>query len=162
MDHVLQASHHTMTSMCTAPNIPLHTRLQTAIEPQQPHSPLPTGLPPVLSPTMPFLRIGYKRLNYTDVKPSESSPIRETLILHHGLGSSQDYYGAVIPALVAHGYRCIAFDATGAGRSPYTQVEQSVESLAGDVLGVLDGLMVEKAVVVGHSMGGYVVSQSAM
>lgn len=72
----------------------------------------------------------------------------------HGLGSSQNYYYAVCQQLVASGFRCITFDNTGAGRSPYTYVEQSVESLGDDVVGILDAVGVDKAVFVGHSMGG--------
>jgi pimeloyl-ACP methyl ester carboxylesterase len=101
---------------------------------------------------MPFLRIGYKRIHYADLKPEASA--RETFIFMHGLGSSQDYYHALTPALVAKGFRCILFDNTGAGRSSYTFVEQSVQSLADDVIGILDALEVSKAVFVGHSMGG--------
>jgi pimeloyl-ACP methyl ester carboxylesterase len=74
----------------------------------------------------------------------------------HGLGSSQNYYSAVAQSLVASGFRCITFDNTGAGRSTYTFVEQSIETLAEDVIGILDALDVKKAVFVGHSMGGYV------
>jgi alpha-beta hydrolase superfamily lysophospholipase len=80
-------------------------------------------------PIMPFLELGYKRLHYSD---------------------------AVTQSLVANGFRCITFDNTGAGRSTYTFVEQSIETLAEDTIGVLDALKVEKAVFVGHSMGGYV------
>lgn len=109
--------------------------------------------------TMPFLQIGgYKRIHYTDLGPltgdAAAAAARETLIFMHGLGSTQDYYHAVAQGLRPHGFRCVLFDTTGAGRSPYTQVEQSVESLADDVVGVLDGLGIGKAVVVGHSMGG--------
>ena len=104
---------------------------------------------------MPILRLGYKRIHYTDLKPD--GHVRETFILMHGLGSSQDYYHAVAQGLVAGGFRCILFDNTGAGRSPYTFIEQSIETLSEDVVGILDALGVSKAVVVGHSMGGYVV-----
>jgi pimeloyl-ACP methyl ester carboxylesterase len=72
----------------------------------------------------------------------------------HGLGSSQDYYHAVTQGLLTKGFRCIIFDNTGAGRSPYTFVEQSIQSLADDIIGIMDTLEVSKAVVVGHSMGG--------
>ncbi|KAJ9648953.1 Chk1 protein kinase [Coniosporium tulheliwenetii] len=74
----------------------------------------------------------------------DSTPTRDTFILIHGLGSSQNYYGAVVSALTAHGFRCIALDTTGAGRSPYTQVEQSIDSLAGDVVGMMEKLGVER------------------
>lgn len=78
----------------------------------------------------------------------------------HGLGSSQNYYHAVAQGLVASGFRCIIFDNTGAGRSPYTYVEQSVQTLGDDVIGILDALEIPKAIVVGHSMGGHVFSFS--
>lgn len=104
---------------------------------------------------MPFLHVGYKKIHYTDLKP-ENHPTRETFICTHGLGSSQDYYHAIALGLQSSGFRCITFDTTGAGRSPYTYVEQSIESLADDVIGIMDKLEVDKAIVVGHSMGGYV------
>jgi pimeloyl-ACP methyl ester carboxylesterase len=104
---------------------------------------------------MPFLQIGYKKIHYTDLK-SEKNDARETLIFVHGLGSSQDYYHAVATGLQAHNFRCIVFDTTGSGRSPYTQIEQSIQSLSDDVMGIMDALEVSKAIVVGHSMGGYV------
>lgn len=104
---------------------------------------------------MPFLHLGYKRMHYADLTPTNRKT-RETLIFMHGLGSSQNYYYAVCQKLVRSGFRCITFDNTGAGRSPYTFVEQSIETLGEDVVGILDALKVDKAVFVGHSMGGYV------
>ncbi|KAI8938236.1 hypothetical protein NX059_005897 [Plenodomus lindquistii] len=108
---------------------------------------------------MPFLHLGYKRIHYSDLKPDGA--VRETFILMHGLGSSQDYYHVVAQGLVANGFRCIIFDNTGAGRSPYTFVEQSIQTLGDDVIGILDALEVPKAVVVGHSMGGIVAADLA-
>jgi pimeloyl-ACP methyl ester carboxylesterase len=102
---------------------------------------------------MPFLHLGYKKIHYTDHKP-EKHAVRETFIFMHGLGSSQNYYEAIATGLVSHRFRCIIFDTTGSGRSPYTQIEQSIESLSDDVIGILDALEVSKAIVVGHSMGG--------
>ena len=101
---------------------------------------------------MPFLQIGYKKIHYTDHKPDNHA--RETFIFMHGLGSSQNYYQAIATSFRAHGFRCITFDTTGAGRSPYTQVEQSVGSLSDDIIAILDALKIPKAIVVGHSMGG--------
>lgn len=102
---------------------------------------------------MPFLHTGYKHIHYADIKPEGN--VRETLIFMHGLGSSQNYYHAVSQGLQAKGFRCIVFDTTGAGRSPYTFIEQSIQSLADDVIGILDALDVATAFMVGHSMGGY-------
>lgn len=104
---------------------------------------------------MPFLQISNKKIHYADLKP-DGKDVRETFIFMHGLGSSQNYYLAVVEKLRANGFRCIIFDNTGAGRSPYTGVESSIQSLGDDIIGILDALEVSKAVVVGHSMGGYV------
>ena len=82
-------------------------------------------------------------------------------MLVHGLGSSQNYYASVIPALNAQKIRCIALDTTGQDRSPYTGVEQSVHSLATDIIDAMDALGVQKAVVVGHSMAGITVPHLA-
>jgi len=104
---------------------------------------------------MPFLTISDKKIHYADLKP-EGKDVLETFIFMHGLGSSQNYYHAVVERLRANGFRCIIFDNTGAGRSPYTGEQASIQSLGDDVIGILDALNVPKAVVVGHSMGGYV------
>ncbi len=107
---------------------------------------------------MPFLQVGYKRIFYTDTHPEEGTTPKETFIFTHGLGSTSSYYFPIIPALASapNNFRCIAYDTTGQGQSPYTQVEQSISTLAKDVIGVLDALKVEKAVMVGHSMGAVV------
>lgn len=110
---------------------------------------------------MPFITIGHKRLHYTDY-PAASDATKGTIVCHHGLGSSQNFYSPIVPRLAQAGFRVITFDATGAGRSSYTQIEQSVSSLAGDVLGLVDALSVEgKVIVAGHSMGGMVVTHLA-
>ncbi|KAF2196037.1 putative alpha/beta hydrolase [Delitschia confertaspora ATCC 74209] len=117
---------------------------------------------------MPFLPLGYKKIHYTDYPPSASQHSqrpRETFIFIHGLGSTQNYYHAIATQLQAQNFRCITFDTTGAGRSPYTQIEQSIESLSEDVMALMDALPVspdvEKAIVVGHSMGGIIAAHLA-
>lgn len=116
---------------------------------------------------MPFLQAGNKQIHFTDYVPAETDADQETptIVCHHGLGSSQNFYYPIVPALLSAGFRVITFDASGAARSPYTQEEQSIASLASDVLSVLDGLSVGKAIVMGHSMGGivnaYLASDSA-
>jgi len=51
--------------------------------------------------------------------------------------------------------RCIAIDMRGAGESPPSP-PYTMDRFADDVVGVLDMLQIERAVVVGISMGGYV------
>jgi pimeloyl-ACP methyl ester carboxylesterase len=104
---------------------------------------------------MPFVRLGYKTIHYTDLRPKDADA-RETFIFTHGIGSSQNDFYAIAVMLQSHHFRCIIFDTTGAARSPYTQIEQSIESLGEDIVGILDALEVSKAIVVGHGLGSYV------
>ena len=106
---------------------------------------------------MPFAKIDRRELHYTDHASSSGSNQALTLVLVHGLGSTQNYYGPILPYLTD--YRCITFDNYGAGRSKYnseTHPDTSIEQIADDVLGLMDDLKVDKAVVVGYSMGGIV------
>ena len=60
----------------------------------------------------------------------------------HGLGSSQNYYLPLVSDFIKESFRCIVFDNTGAGRSSYTHVEQSIATLSQDVISILDALEV--------------------
>ena len=108
---------------------------------------------------MPFLKTSNHSLHYADSHPTgPPTPTGLTFIFVHGLGSSQNYYFPVIPHLTAT-HRCITVDTYGSARSPYTNESVSIPSIAGDVISVLDALEISKAVVVGHSMGGLVVTE---
>lgn len=102
---------------------------------------------------MPYINVNQKRLNYFDSHPDGPPAGGLTYIFIHGLGSSQNYYFGIIPHLTPN-HRCIAIDTYGSGRSSYTGLEQSIDTIAQDVVKVMDGLKVPKAVLVGHSMGG--------
>lgn len=75
------------------------------------------------------------------------------LLLHGGMGNS-NYFGNLIPALVKHGYRVIALDSRGHGRSTAPAEQITYDLMAADVIGVLDHLGVKKVCVVGWSDGG--------
>lgn len=100
----------------------------------------------VTATTMPILELGYKRIHYTDYEPQ--GQVRGTVLFTHGLGSTQNYYTPIIPVLLQDNFRCITYDKTGAGRSPYTFVQQTIETLARDAMGILQILHVSKAIVV--------------
>ena len=96
---------------------------------------------------MPFLKVNNKSLHYTDTKPA-GPDTRATIVFVHGLGSTQNYFGPILGHLTDGGYRCVAFDNYGAGRSTMLEggegqgEEHSIESMGRDVLGVMDGLEV--------------------
>lgn len=110
---------------------------------------------------MPFLTTttNNHKLHYSDTHPDGKLPssTSQNIIFIHGLGSSQNYYFPITPYLNAH--RCITLDTYGSGRSPFTGDTVTIETIAEDVIGAMDALKVAKAVVVGHSMGGLVVTQ---
>ncbi len=76
----------------------------------------------------------------------------EPVLLITGLGYAVWSWAKQIPSL-AERFRVVAFDNRGTGRSPKTAGPYSIDGLADDAAGVLDG---RRAHVVGHSMGGYI------
>ena len=69
-----------------------------------------------------------------------------------------------IPALAAAGLRPIALDLRGYGETdkPEALQEYDIQHLVGDLIGVLDALNLEKAVLVGHDWGSFVVWSAAV
>ncbi|KAL4921040.1 Alpha/Beta hydrolase protein [Aspergillus aurantiobrunneus] len=106
---------------------------------------------------MPFISVNNHQLHYADSHPDGAPANGLTFFFIHGLGSSQNYYFPVIPYLTPQ-HRCITADTYGSGRSTYTDQSVTIASIAADVIGVLDALNIPEAVVVGHSMGGLVVT----
>jgi pimeloyl-ACP methyl ester carboxylesterase len=74
------------------------------------------------------------------------------VLLHGGLGHSGNW-GNQVPALIASGYRPILIDSRGHGRSTRDARPYTYETMAADVLAVLDTLGLEHAAVVGWSDG---------
>lgn len=103
---------------------------------------------------MPYATVNNHRIHFTDTQQSEPERGngKPPIVMIHGLGSSQNYYMAVIPCLPA--YHCIALDSYGAARSKSNGESVTLAELGEDVVGLMDHLNIEKAVVAGHSMGG--------
>ncbi len=74
------------------------------------------------------------------------------VLLHGGLGHAGNW-GYQVPALLAAGYRTVAIDSRGHGRSTRDDRPYSYELMAGDVLAVLDHLSIDRAAFVGWSDG---------
>ncbi len=82
----------------------------------------------------------------------EGAPV---LLLANSLGTTWDMWGPQIPALTAR-FRVVRYDHRGHGASPCEPGPYRIEDLAGDALGLLDRLGVERASVCGLSLGGMV------
>lgn len=86
-------------------------------------------------------------------------PDGPAVVLLHPWLESRDAFSQVVPLLP--GMRVVAPDQRGHGGSDKPGGGYDLSSLAGDLLGLLDGLSIPSAVVVGASSGGYVAQQFA-
>src|SRR5688500_12488688 len=86
------------------------------------------------------------------------------VLLCHGFPELAFSWHRVMPRLAEAGFRAIAADQRGYGRSdcPPRTEDYAVSELAADMSGLLDALGLEKAVYVGHGWGGPVVWSSAL
>ena len=73
-------------------------------------------------------------------------------LLHGGLGNAGNF-GHQVPALLARGYRVIAVDSRGQGRSSWDGRPFSYDQFAEDLVAVLNHLGVARAAIVGWSDG---------
>lgn len=93
------------------------------------------------------------------VRVTGSGPL--TAILVHGIMSDSRSWDGVTGDLVAHGFRVIAVDLAGHGRSPRAE-RYSPDSWAEDVLETVAPLLADAPdLLMGHSLGGLVASRVA-
>ncbi|BDE13491.1 hypothetical protein Mkiyose1665_18420 [Mycobacterium kiyosense] len=79
-----------------------------------------------------------------------------TVVFVHGYTADVLEWNLVWDALLAKGFRLVAFDQRGHGRSTLGSEGIGSQVMAADIAAVLDHFDVEDAVLVGHSMGGFV------
>jgi len=80
------------------------------------------------------------------------------VLLLHGFPDTHIVWRKQVSVLAAAGYRVLAPDLRGYGRSdaPGGVHDYTLEKLRGDVLGLLDALKIEKVRLVGHDWGGLI------
>ncbi|QGQ93450.1 alpha/beta fold hydrolase [Paenibacillus psychroresistens] len=79
----------------------------------------------------------------------------EPLVLLHGLCGSSDYWDKILPQLSKQ-YRVIAPDLRGHGQSGISDEPYPMELMAHDIAELLEKLHIPQAILIGHSLGGYV------
>jgi len=97
------------------------------------------------------VRLSGNRLLVRDV--GEGPPI----LLVNGLGAHTAMWATLESTL--RDFRVISFDAPGAGRSPSPRLPMSLKRLARLATHVMDHFEVDRADVLGYSMGGMIVQQ---
>jgi len=101
---------------------------------------------------MPKVKVNNIELDYEEYGKGE------VLLFLHGLGSTKADWDAQIP-FFSKKYRVVAVDLRGHGKTSIPSKDYGVEFMTEDVKQLLDVLKIEKATVVGFSMGGAVAFQ---
>ena len=78
----------------------------------------------------------------------------QPVVFHHGWPLSADDWDAQMMFFLGQGYRVIAFDRRGHGRSTQTATGNDMDSYAADVVALAKYLDLKNAIHVGHSTGG--------
>ena len=76
------------------------------------------------------------------------------VVFSHGWPLTADAWDAQMLFLGQHGYRAIAHDRRGHGRSDQTWLGNDMDTYADDLAMLLDSLNVKEATLIGHSTGG--------
>jgi 3-oxoadipate enol-lactonase len=79
----------------------------------------------------------------------------DTIVLLHGFPLTREIWNAQTPQL-AQTHRVIRPDLRGMGRSSAPDGPYLMETLAGDLAAILDAMAIDRAAIVGHSLGGFV------
>lgn len=104
---------------------------------------------------MPKLKVGEISIYYVEAGQGEP------LILIMGLGADHLAWGFQFPVF-AERYRVIAFDNRGAGQSDAPDRPYTTRMMADDTVGLMDALGIDRAHVLGASMGGMIAQEIAL
>lgn len=86
-----------------------------------------------------------------------SAKYHGTILLLHGFPQTSHQFRHILPALAEAGYRCIAPDYRGAGRSGKDMSDFRKSTMATEMVALLDTLGITEPVhVVGHDIGGMI------
>jgi 3-oxoadipate enol-lactonase len=104
---------------------------------------------------MPKIRVGDIDMHYIEVGTGEP------LVLIMGFGGDHLAWGFQVPAFAA-AYRVIAFDNRGVGQSDSPDYPYTSRMMADDTARLMDALGVQRAHILGVSMGGMIAQELAL
>jgi pimeloyl-ACP methyl ester carboxylesterase len=100
------------------------------------------------------------RISYMDVAPM-GQPNGRTVVLLHGNNFAGFYFGGLIDELRKDGFRVVAPDQIGYGRSSKPIMPYNFTDMARNTRLILQHLNIARVMVVGHSMGGMLAARFA-
>lgn len=100
----------------------------------------------------------FAKLETTKIHYTSEGKGSDALVLVHGWGSNLDFWRAQVPELAKRA-RVIALDLPGHGKSDKPETNYSMDYFAAAIDAVMKDAKVERAVLVGHSMGTPVIRQ---
>ena len=103
-----------------------------------------------------YVRVGPYRVHY--FVGGKGTP----LLLIHGLGARSEDWTPEMPAYAKNGFRVYAIDLLGCGRTDRPDIAYTIGEQVDLIQGFLSALHVEKAEVMGWSMGGWVALEFAL
>jgi non-heme chloroperoxidase len=92
--------------------------------------------------------------NHINLNVEDSGGTGRPVVLIHGWPLSGASWAAQVPALTKAGFRVITYDRRGFGQSDKPADGFDYDTLADDLAGLMDGLDLTQATLVGFSMGG--------
>ncbi|MDP1626764.1 alpha/beta fold hydrolase [Parvibaculum sp.] len=95
------------------------------------------------------------QLYYKDWGPKDAQPI----VFHHGWPLTSDDWDNQMLFFLSNGYRVVAFDRRGQGRSTQTDTGHDMDTFASDTADLVAALDLKNTVQIGHSTGGGVVAR---
>ena len=100
------------------------------------------------------------RMAYMDVEPTGQGN-GQTVVLFHGMNFFAAAFEVTIEVLRNEGFRVLAVDRLGFGRSSKPDIHYNLHMPARHTKQLLDSLGIDRAAILGHSMGGMVATRFA-
>jgi len=98
---------------------------------------------------MPTIKLQHTEMHY------QVTGTGEPILLIHGLAVDSNTWLALAPYLKAH-FQLIRYDLRGSGQTQFDGQPFGLADLAQDIVELLDQLQIERAHIIGHSMGGMI------